>query len=88
MNKKSEQILTLISAIAIVLTYGLASARAIADSGAPVKSGRDGVLQPVPLPERVYIVPNYHPASCGWLADLVLTSETIAPTTTSNTWTG
>ena len=25
--------------------------------------------QPVPLPAQVFIVPNFHPASCGWLAN-------------------
>ena len=25
--------------------------------------------QPIPLPAQVFIVPNFHPASCGWLAN-------------------
>ena len=25
--------------------------------------------KPIPLPARVFIVPNFHPASCGWLAN-------------------
>jgi alpha-mannosidase len=30
-----------------------------------------GERQPkvIPLPERVFVVPNFHPASCGWLAN-------------------
>ncbi|MEN6306167.1 MAG: glycoside hydrolase family 38 C-terminal domain-containing protein [Anaerohalosphaeraceae bacterium] len=25
--------------------------------------------QPIPLPDKVFVVPNFHPASCGWLAN-------------------
>lgn len=36
----------------------------------PVKgSAKKFAAAPAPLPKQVFIVPNFHPASCGWLAN-------------------
>jgi alpha-mannosidase len=45
------------SGILRLLALGLAQTLALAQPAA------------VPLPARVFIVPNFHPASCGWLAN-------------------
>lgn len=33
------------------------------------RTAAERTIQPIPLPARVFVVPNFHPASCGWLAN-------------------
>ena len=33
------------------------------------RTAGDRTAKPLPLPRQVFVVPNFHPASCGWLAN-------------------
>ncbi len=37
--------------------------------GLRTRTAAERARKPVQLPDRVFVVPNFHPASCGWLAN-------------------
>ena len=41
----------------------------LAGSGAITSGYSEPSTEPVALPAQVFLVPNFHPASCGWLAN-------------------
>ena len=47
--------------VASIFAALLVAGGALAQTNAPTK--------PIPLPAQVFVVPNFHPASCGWLAN-------------------
>jgi alpha-mannosidase len=49
------------------LSLILGARAALGASPAPV--GQPDPVNPVPLPALIFVVPNFHPASCGWLAN-------------------
>ncbi len=55
-----------ISGFLAILASALVTGAALADSPARPATPAPG---PIPLPALVFVVPNFHPASCGWLAN-------------------
>ncbi len=55
---------TFLAAANVMLAVGKTPERSLPrETSAPQKA------VPVPLPSRVFVVPNFHPASCGWLTN-------------------